>query len=207
MTNEVSKEDLRSEFYNDFYGTYPSRVGISQLALLIRYPVLKVRKYEFPQEEFQPRLLDENFLKHFYWTAHLENYRGATNFILNKMIHDYCDLLLNGYAIVHEPWYFGYRADLGIVPLGSDKANDIILAVEIGNTEIIKIIEGITNLPNLRAIWHVPDVHTYFVWSRGKNSGKLREVLSKHKNYLDKLYEDEVKERRDKLEKGLVWIK
>ena len=206
MRNRVSKEDLRSEFYNDFYGTYPSKVEISQLALLIRYSVLKVRKCVLPQE-FQLCLFQENFLKHFCWTEHLKNYRGATNFILNKMIQDYYDLLLGGYAIVHEPWYFGYRADLGIVPLGSDKANDIILAAEMGDTGIIKIIECITNLPNLRAIWHVPDVYTYFVWCRGKNSDRSREVLSKHENYLSKVYKEEMKERREKLERGVIWIK
>lgn len=197
MASRVSKKDLRNEFYNDFYRTYPYKAEISLLALLIRRSVLKVKKCKRPKE-FQLCLFKGIFLEHLPWTEHLKNYAGITDFVLNKLVQDYYALLADArYTIRHEPWYFGYRADLGIVPLGSDNANDILLAVEMGNTAITKIIECITNLSNLQAIWHAPDEHTLFIWSKGKNGNKLRETLLKHDNYLSKLYQRELKLRSE----------
>lgn len=206
----VSEEDLRYEFHNDFYGVAPYEADITFLSLLIRESVLKVKKCKIPGE-YPSDFLKGNFLKHFAWTIHFRNYSPLSDAVLNKMVCDYRLFLNSGkYIIIHEPWYCGYRADIGIVPAnrnpdGSDN-NKIILAVEIGETQINKIIECTTRLPNLKAIWHAVDWDKCFIWSKGENSNRLEEVIGKHFNYLDKLYQQKKKIVRDRLARGEYWL-
>lgn len=199
MVSRVSKEDLRHEFYNDFLGIAPYEADVAVLSILIRESVLKVRKSKIPKR-YQACPCKENFLKHCAWTTHLKNYPVITKAVLNKMVHDYYPLLVTGkYIIIHEPWYCGYRADIGIIPAADTKTeNNLILAVELGDTQMGKVIECITTLPNLQAIWHVLDFDECFIWSKGRNWNKLKKILSKHSNCLDKLHQEKQQELKSR---------
>jgi len=159
----LTKADLESEFYDNFNCVIPSEKELEFLTFLLRYHILRTEKHKLPKS-FEPIMLPE-----FPWTEHLSNYKQASIFALVKLYRK-LQRLPGKCIIIKEPWYFGYRADLGVVLPKEEDCYDTILAVEVGGTYISKIVDCLLNLRLLQAIWHFPDEVEYFIWTRDKNA-------------------------------------
>ena len=96
------------------------------------------------------------------------------------LAHKYETRLLRGWRVVGEPWYSGYRADVGLI----NPRDECIIAVEIGNIDPIKLVEPFHN-GRFRQLWHrpyygFPDFRkykwqrneVYWVWARGRRWGQ-----------------------------------
>jgi len=179
-------EDLRHEFYDPFYG-YPNLSYFD--FLLVKYEVFAVKKYlyvkNFEYCSFSKLFPDQHMSSHM--ENHLRDYKHALEFALFKLFQfmKTCD----GHCIATQDISYSggqdFRTDLAV----KNNTGKVILAIEVGTTQICKIMNCLLHLPPLREIWHFPDMDYYFVWSRGRNIDllplltQLREGLEEVKKY------------------------
>ena len=84
--------------------------------------------------------------------------------------------LLRGWRVEGEPWYSGYRADVGLI----NPHDECVIAVEIGNMDPIKLVEPFHS-GRFRQLWHWPYYgfpnfrkyewqrnEVYWIWARGR---------------------------------------
>lgn len=169
---------------------------VNEISLLLQSDILRVAPKEIPADlpaklpkailvgwkDLTPEPEDELFKRinnptQAQWCQH----DAEMGYVMAKLLaYKYETRLLRGWRVESEPWYSGYRADVGLI----NPRDECIIAVEIGNIDPIKLVEPFHN-GKFRQLWHrpyygFPDFRkykwqrneVYWVWTRGRRWGQ-----------------------------------
>lgn len=168
------------------WGIEPPDTDIDYLCFLLDQKVLTLQLRHMKKSIQLPLtcMFTELWTNPLALNVHQQNYISQTTYAIIKLCEQFPEIINGGHLLMQEPWYTGYRADLGVVFPPFNEANHVLVAVELGTTQIVKVVEGLTDLPLLRELWHFPGDRSYFIWRKGYQWKEREKITLANPDFL-----------------------
>lgn len=173
MARRPNREELVSEFVDNFHGYTLPDSYIDYLEELLNSDIVKARVVPF----HTPLLLtseDEKLLDFIKRYKHLHNNSNLAYAAGVTLLRRYRRLLNQGVVIAPEVYYYCFSADIALCY--PEHEGPVIIAVEIGDMQIEKAYLSFKE-KKLREVWHFPyygPEGSFIIWTRGKHWGQSR---------------------------------